>query len=151
MEATTRVQPHICGKALSRARQRGVVWRIGDGPSTTIWGERWLSTKHSPKIVLPYTGALADAKVSALIDQKHKTWKEEVLDANLLSFEANMIKKISLCYTDQADTFTWPFNPMREYIVKLGYTFLQHEYQNSQPSQSSLKYLKPLWKAIWSL
>ena len=87
--------------------------------------------KHSPKIVSPYTGALASAKVSVFIDNEHKTWKDEVLDANLLLFEADMIKKIPLCHTDQADTLTWPFTPIGEYTVKSRYTFLQHEYQNS--------------------
>ena len=127
MEATNPSSASYMWKSIIKGREvikRGAVWRIGDGRSTTIWGEHWLSVKHSPKIVLPCTGALADAKVSALIDQKHRTWKEEVLDANLLSFEANMIKKIPLCYIDQADTLTWPFNPTGEYTVKLGYTFL---------------------------
>ena len=131
--------------------QRGVVWRIRDGQSIANWGECWLPVKHSPKIVSPYTGALAGAKVSVFIDNEHRTWKDEVLDANLLWFEADTIKKIPLCHTDQANTFTWPFTPIREYTVKSGYTFLQHEYQNSQLGQSGHEYPKPLWKAIWSL
>ena len=56
-------------------------------------GECWLLVRHSPKILSPFIGGLVDAKVSALIDQEHKTWKEEVIDANLLSFEAAMFKK----------------------------------------------------------
>ena len=127
MEATNLSSPSHVWKSIIKGReviQGGAVWRIGDGRSTTIWGECWLLVKHSPKIVSPWIGALANAKVSALIDQEHKTWKEEVLDANLVSFEANMIKKIPLCHTDQADTLTWPFNPTREYTVKSGYTFL---------------------------
>ena len=107
--------------------------------------------KHFPKIVLPCTGALVGAKVSVFIDNEYRTWKDEVLDANLLRFEADMIKKIPLCHMDQVDTLTWPFTPTREYIVKSGYTFLQHEYQNSQLGQSDPEYLKLLWKAIWSL
>ena len=56
-------------------------------------GECWLLVRHFPKILSPFIGGLVDAKVSALIDQEHKTWKEEVIDANLLSFEAAMFKK----------------------------------------------------------
>lgn len=98
--------------------------------------------KHSPKIVSPCTGALAGTKVSFLVDNEHKMWKDEVLDANLLRFEAYMITKIPLCHTDQADTLTWPFTPTGEYTVKSGYTLLQHEYQNSQPGQFEPAYLK---------
>nr|POF27425.1 hypothetical protein CFP56_51498 [Quercus suber] len=96
-------------------------------------------------------GALTDAKVSSLIDSDRRSWKEEVLSANLFSFEAEIIKKIPLCHTVQTDTLTWPFTPTGEYTVKSGYTFLQKEFQNSQPGQSDPDYLKPLWKAIWSL
>ena len=66
---------------------------------------------------------------SLTTNTKHGRMK--FLDANLLLFEADMIKKIPLCHTDQADTLTWPFTPIGEYTVKSRYTFLQHEYQNS--------------------
>ena len=92
-------------------------------------GECWLLVRHSPKILSPFIGGLVDAKVSALIDQEHKTWKEEVIDANLLSFEAAMFKKKNpLCHTDQIDTLTWTFNHMGEYLIKSGYKFLQQEF-----------------------
>ena len=41
-------------------------------------GECWLLVRHSPKILSPFIGGLADAKVSALIDQEHKTWKKKL-------------------------------------------------------------------------
>ena len=110
-----------------------------------------IETKHSPKIVSPCTWALADAKVGVFIDNEHRSWKEDLLDANLFSFEADMNKKIPLSHTDQADTLTWPFTPTGDYTVKSGYTFLQQEYQSSQPGQFDPEYLKPLWKSIWSL
>ena len=94
---------------------------------------------------------MADAKVSVFLDAEHRSWKEDVLDENLLSFEADMIKKIPLSHTNQVDTLTWPFTPTGDYTVKSGYTFLQQEYQSSQPGQSDPKYLKSLWKSIWSL
>ena len=46
---------------------------------------------------------------------------------------------------------TWPYNPIVEYTVKLGYQFLQLEFQDSQPGQSDTAQLKPLWQAIWIL
>jgi len=151
MQTTNLSSASYAWKSIIKGReviQRGAVWRIGDGRSTVIWGERWLLVKHSPKIVSPCTGALAGAKVCVFIDNEHRKWKDEVLDANLLRFEVDTIKKIPLCHTDQADTLTWPFTPMGEYTVKFGYTFLQHEFQNSQLDQSDPEYLKPLWKAI---
>ena len=131
MEAANPSSASYAWKSIIKGReviQRGAVWRIGDGRSVSIWGDRWLPVKHSPKIVSPCTGTLAEAKVSSLIDSELRSWKEEVLSANLFSFEAKIILKIPLCHTDQADTLTWPFTPTGEYSVKSGYTFLQQEF-----------------------
>ena len=46
---------------------------------------------------------------------------------------------------------TWPYNPIEEYTVKLGYQLLQLEFQNGQLDQFDTAQLKPLWQAIWSL
>ena len=154
MEATNLSSVLYAWKSIIKGKeviQQGAVWRIGDDKSVSIWGDCWLRVKHSPKIVSPCTGALTDAKVSSLIDSEHRSWKEKVLNANLFSFEAKIIQKIPLCHTDQTNTLAWPFTPTGDYTVKSGYTFLQQEYQNSQPGQSDLDYLKLLWKAIWSL
>ncbi|XP_075640217.1 uncharacterized protein LOC142611959 [Castanea sativa] len=154
MEANNPGSASYVWKSIIKGReviQKGAVWRIGDGRSVSIWGTRWLPTKYSLKIVTPCTGALVEAKVDVLIDTEHRAWKEDLLDANLLSFEAEMIKKIPLSHTDQVDTLTWPFTLTGDYSVKSRYTFLQQEYQNSQPGQSVLECLKPLWKSIWSL
>ena len=154
MEATSPNSASYAWKSIIKGReviQRGAVWRIRDRCSVSIWGTHWLPAKHSPKIISPCIGALADAKVSALLDAENRAWKEDVLQDNLLNFEADMIRKIPLSHTDQADTLTWPFTPTGVYTVKSGYTFLQQEYHSSQPGQSDLESLKPLWKSIWNL
>nr|XP_023892926.1 uncharacterized protein LOC112004916 [Quercus suber] len=134
MEAKSPSSASYAWKSIIKGReviQKGAVWRIGDGRSVPIWGTRWLPAKHSPKIISPCTEALAGAKVCFFMDADNKSWKADVLDENLLSFEADMIKKIPLSHTDQADTLTWPFTPNGEYTVKSGYTFLQQEYQSA--------------------
>ena len=128
MEAANPSSASYAWKSIIKGReviQRGAVGRIGDGRSVSIWGDRWLPVKHSPKIISPCTRALAEAKVSSLIDSELRSWNKEVLSANLFSYEAEIMKKIPLCHTDQADTLTWPFTPTEEYSVKSGYTFPQ--------------------------
>ena len=55
-----------------------------------------------------------------------------MLDATLLGFEANMVRKIPLCHTDQPDELTWLYNANGAYLIKSGYKFLQLEHQNEQ-------------------
>lgn len=74
-----------------------------------------------------------------------------MLDATLLGFEADMVRKIPLCHMDQPDELTWPYNANEAYSIKSGYKVQQLEHQNEQLSQFDIGLLKPLWQAIWSL
>ena len=107
--------------------------------------------KYSPRVLSPWPEALLGAKVCSLIDAEQRQWKTEVLENTLLSFEVEIIRTIPLCCTNQPDVLTWPYNPKGEYTVKSGYQFLQKEFQNTQPGQSDMSRLKPLWQAIWNL
>ena len=61
--------------------QRGAIWRIGDGKTAAIWGDRWLPVKHSPRIVSPWVEALLEAKVCNLIELDQNCWNSEVIDS----------------------------------------------------------------------
>ena len=96
MEATNPSSSSYAWKSVLRGREvikRGAIWRIGDGKSAAIWGERWLPNKHAPKVLSPCVADLAEAKVSSFIDQENRSWKVEFIDSILLSFEADMVKK----------------------------------------------------------
>ena len=113
--------------------------------------DRWLPRKYSPRVLSPRLEALLGAKVCSLIDAEQRQWKIEVLENTLISFEVEIIRTIPLSRTNQLDVLTWPYNPKGEYTVKVGYQFLQKEFQNTQPGQSDLSRLEPLWQAIWNL
>ena len=49
--------------------RKGVPWRIGDGHSVIIWGDRWIPKKNNPRIISPILHGQVDARVSCLIDQ----------------------------------------------------------------------------------
>ena len=71
MEATTPSSAFYAWKSIIRGREvirRGAIWRIGDGKSVDIWGDRWLPLKHLPKILSPRNMG-CEAKVCSLIDQ----------------------------------------------------------------------------------
>ena len=62
-----------------------------------------------------------------------------------------MIKKIPLCKSQQRDVLTWSFTLDGDYMVKLGYKFLQNETLQQKLGPSNTDSMKPLWIAIWSL
>ena len=52
----------------------GIVWRVGDGQSISIWGDRWLPVEstHAAQSPVRYLGR--DAKVYELIDNNTRWW-----------------------------------------------------------------------------
>ena len=104
--------------------RHGAIWRIGDGKSVNIWGDRWLSLKYSPIILSPRVGGLVEAKVHSFIDEERKCWKAALIDETILSFEAMVVKNMPLCHTKQPDELIWPHSATGAYTVKIGYRFL---------------------------
>ena len=78
----------------------GMQWRLGDGKSIDIYNDNWLPRKGSAKIVSPHVPTLQGALVAGLINSDTRTWDQNLLHQNFLSFEANRIKAIPLCWTN---------------------------------------------------
>ena len=86
-----------------------------------IWGDNWIPAKNNPRIISPLIHGQSEARVSCLIDQHQRVWKEQVL--------------------------IWPFTTDGEYSVKWGYKLLQDGVMQQTPGPSNSDTMKPLWKA----
>ena len=119
---------------LRKVISMGTRWRIGDGKSIDIYRDNWLPGKGSAKVVSPHVQALEGAQVAALINPSTRTWNINLLHQHFLSFEANRIKAIPLCWIDQKDCLIWPDSHNGEYKVKAGYQKLCQEANSSVAS-----------------
>ena len=75
MEATCPSSESYAWKSIIKGRdviKRGAIWRIGDGKSIHIWGDRWLPQKHSPLVLSLQVDGLVEAKVQSLIDEDRR-------------------------------------------------------------------------------
>lgn len=55
MEAANPNSASYAWRSILRGREvikQGAIWRIGDGKTVEIWGDRWLLVKHSPRMYL---------------------------------------------------------------------------------------------------
>ena len=138
-------------KSIIRGREvirKGAQWRIGDRQSVRIWGDRWILEKNNPMIISPILHGQADELFD---DQHQRIWKDDILEHSFYEFEANLIRKIPLCKSQQQDVLIWPFTPDGDYSVKSGYKFLQNEVLQQQSSPSNTNTMKPMWTALWGL
>lgn len=54
--------------------KKGLVWRVGNGQTIEIWGQKWMPTP-SYRVQVPIRVLEAYAKVCELIDAKTRRWK----------------------------------------------------------------------------
>ena len=129
-----------------RVISKGMRWRIGDGKSTSIYNDNWLPGRGSAKVVSPHAPTLEGAQVAAFINPDSMTWNQNMLQQHFLSFEADRIKSIPLCWTIQEDCLIWPAGGSGEYSVKSGYKILCKNEDSGATSSSDRSEQDLFWK-----
>ena len=114
-------------------------------PNHDIRGK--LATRESQgRILSPPSPAFKTATVSALIDPQTNTWNDNHVDRIFLPFEAQKIKAIPLCITDQPDCLFWPKSNDGAYMVSSGYQWLCSEENSGAVSVSNTERCRNFWK-----
>ena len=73
------------------------------------------------------------------------------MDGIFLPFEAQRIKSIPLCVTNQEDCVSWSRCRSDSYSIKTSYQLLCENELNSLPSCSNFEVIKSFWKGILRL
>jgi hypothetical protein len=154
MEAPIGARASFVWHSICSARSllsHGLLWRVGDGKSIKIWGDRWLPTPitHSvqspPKIIGP------ESMVNVLIDQNRGCWKQELLVEIFTSEEARVIENIPLSPCLSKDIQFWKASRNGIFTVRSAY-HLGKELIDSSSAQSSRGGVeKGFWKDLWAL
>ena len=87
----------------SKLVQSGLLWRVGSGSKINIYNNRWLPGGASACVVSPRIEGVSNWSVTKLLELGEGGWNEQLLDEIFLPFEAQRIKSIPLCVTDQED------------------------------------------------
>lgn len=87
--------------------RKGPRWRVNNGESIRVWGEKWLPTSSTYTAISPRLFLQADTRVSELIEESTASWKTSIVDALFLSHEAQTIKSIPLSSRLPADRLVW--------------------------------------------
>ena len=93
-------------KSILKGREvilKGAQWRVGDGQQIRIWGDSWLPSKSSAKILTPVLFGQENSCVGVLINLVTRSWRNEVIDHVFNVQEAKIIKGIQLSSTNQPD------------------------------------------------
>lgn len=107
--------------AAQKLVREGIRWRMGNGSDIRIWGDKWLPSPSTFKVVSPRQFLHQDTRVSKLIDYATASWKFSILDVLFLLHEAEMIKGIPLNSCLPADRLIWSEASNGKFSVKSAY------------------------------
>jgi hypothetical protein len=103
-------RPSYAWRSIWNARklpQDGLVWRVGDGKTIKIWGDRWLETPTTFLVQSSVKFLNREATVSELIDDATKLWKSNVLSEVFKEEEAQIISSMVISPSSQRDRLVW--------------------------------------------
>lgn len=75
----------------------GLIWRVGDGKSIKIWGDRWIPSPSSFAIQTPLRFLDCEEKVCSLIDPETHWWNIPLLNEVFNAEEAIIVSSIPIC------------------------------------------------------
>jgi hypothetical protein len=131
--------------------EEGLIWRVGNGESIQIWGDRWIPSKGSHRIQSPVRTLPMDAKVSALLDLDTGWWKIDLVNALFNAEEAKEICGMVVCPQRREDQLVWVGTKNGEFTVRSAY-HLAHEIECvDEGSCSNACEIKSVWKVIWKI
>ena len=102
----------------------GSSWRIGDGRSIRIRGDKWLPGLYSSKVLSPQKFFPMNAKVCALMIENGASWDENRVRGEFLPFETREILSIPLSSRQSADIRIWKETKNGRYSTKSAYRLL---------------------------
>ncbi|KAF5454924.1 hypothetical protein F2P56_024553 [Juglans regia] len=124
LEAPLGNSPSLIWKSIwsnLRIVKEDLIWRIGDGRTTCIWGQKWLPTPTTHCVQSPVRITQKDAKVCELIDEQKGVWKENVVGVVFSEEEAKVMYAILVSQNGVADKLIWNNLKKGVFTVKSAY------------------------------
>ena len=128
----------------------GVIKRIGDGRSTQIWRNNWLSRGHGLKPIGPKR-ACRLCWVHHLID--NGTWDETAMRRYFFPCDASEIFKIKLLPSSTSDFVAWHYEKNGLFSVQSAYRLAvwNQDGVGQIGTSSSSEQGRAVWKKVWSV
>ncbi|XP_042944602.1 uncharacterized protein LOC122278481 [Carya illinoinensis] len=124
IDAKIGYKPSFIWRSLLHAQdlvKAGMVWRVGNGKSISIWNNKWLPNGSDFKVRSPINTLPADSKVSSLIFEDLHCWNERLVGDMFSKEEAAQICSIPLSWHGEEDRILWGFTKDGRFSVRSAY------------------------------
>jgi hypothetical protein len=124
LKANLGSKPSYVWRSLFNSREllvHEMIWRVGDGKSIQVWGDRWLPRPTSYAIQSIPNTISTNAKVADLIDEELKGWNLSLVNEVFDEDEAKAISQIPLSPGLLKDRLIWMGTKNEEFTVRSAY------------------------------
>lgn len=134
--------------------EMGLRRRIGNGQTSSTWGDDWLVSEGSGKVLTrrsPYS--TFPNTVSDLINWSNGEWDLESIREHLWDYDISRILQVPLGSPTTEDGYYWFFSPHGRFTVRSCYyqILAQATHMESLSSGTSLTLSPKEWQWIWGL
>lgn len=134
----------------------GLIRRIGDGETTSIWSDNWIPRDN---FKCPVTSLVPNApvKVAQLIDNTTASWNENLVRSVFTQGDAEAILRIPLCTRQVDDFWAWHEETRGGFSVRSAYRMilrLKHAHEAMFDEHGETSYdpsETKKWSMIWHL
>jgi hypothetical protein len=140
--------------------QTGLIKRVGDGSSISIWTDKWIpeSISMSPILKPADTELVKPSElhtVDQLIDSDNWTWRQSLIRSVFLAPDAEAILNIPLRNGGGEDFFAWNHERSGVYSVKSAYRALVNQNERATLDEGTATGTsaneKQMWTSLWKL
>jgi hypothetical protein len=131
--------------------EEGIIWRIGNGNSVRVRGEKWIPqpTSFSTQTCSHLIGE--DTVVADLIDDSSVQWNKLFIFQNFGKEEATAICNIPLSRFLHDDKIIWRATKTGEFSVRSAYHLEKERLEKMKGECSRGTKPQAMWKTIWGL
>jgi hypothetical protein len=110
---------NICGS--KETLKEGLKWHVGSGESIHIWGDKWLPSPSTYRVISPPRLLPETATVDQLIQSESMTWNKELISQIFCTRDVEMILSIPLSRRCPRDSLIWHGTRNGSFLVKSAY------------------------------
>jgi hypothetical protein len=116
--------PSLAWRSIHTVRgvlEGGLRWRVGNGESIHIWGDKWLPSSLNFQVQSPVNTINPNARVCSLINQETRWWDVPLVQMIFSPEEAEAICGMPLSFLRKPDILIWNGTKHGSFTVRSAY------------------------------
>ena len=130
----------------------GYCWRVGNGPSISVLGDKWIPNYSTNKVLHPIHELVDEMVVLELIDLELHVWRGDMIRTLFHKEDVDAITKIPLSRRAVSHSIIWLHNKHGKFSVKSAYKVARRLRGNGNRVESLGGCVgKLIWPVLWKL